>query len=188
MIELMKHFILFTGHMIDAKDRPQPRFPADKEEQVRQKIYERVSHQKKIAKGELEGIASGACGGDILFHEVCEALEIPTEVYLALPPEEFKKKSVSFAGRNWEERFDKLTCNKTIHVLPSDRNAEPGPNVYELTNEWMLDAALSSGGHNMSLIALWDGGGGDGKGGTEHMVNMAKEQGAEVEVIDMNKV
>jgi hypothetical protein len=40
----------------------------------------------------------------------------------------------------------------------------------------------------MSLIALWDEKGGDGAGGTEHMVNQAKERGAKVIVIDIKEV
>jgi hypothetical protein len=32
----------------------------------------------------------------------------------------------------------------------------------------------------MTLIALWDGEAGDGPGGTEDMVNLAKERGARV--------
>ena len=40
----------------------------------------------------------------------------------------------------------------------------------------------------MTLIALWDGKGGDGDGGTEHMVKVAKEKGAKVKIIDTNKL
>lgn len=40
----------------------------------------------------------------------------------------------------------------------------------------------------MSLIALWDGKGGDGTGGTEHMVQIAKEQGARINIIDINEI
>ena len=51
-----------------------------------------------------------------------------------------------------------------------------------------MQTALSSGGKNMTLIALWNGDIGDGKGGTGHMVNIAKEQGAEVDIIDIRNV
>ncbi len=61
-------------------------------------------------------------------------------------------------------------------------------NVWERSNVWMLDIALKNGGKNMSLIALWDGKAGDGGGGTEHMVNVAKEQEARVIIIDINKL
>lgn len=181
----MKHYILFTGHMIDKQDRKNPRFPAYKEEAVKQKIHKQLLQEKEKTKLPLQGIASGACGGDILFHEACLQLGIPTQVYLPSQPEAFKGDSVSFAGDDWNERFNKLIKTLPVHLLPSSEKNKNVMNVYERTNEWMLKTALSFGGENMSLIALWDGSGGDGKGGTEHMVKMAKEKGAEVKVVDI---
>lgn len=183
----MKHFILFTGHMIDAPGRPAPRFPAAKEDKVRQEIKLRLLHQQLVATAPLQGIASGACGGDMLFHELCIELGIPSEIYLASSAEEFKQGSVSFAGKNWEDRFDALLKKLPYYELPP---ASEGAtmNKYERTNEWMLEIALSEGGSNLTLIALWDGGGGDGKGGTKDMINMAKGKGAQVEIIDIKQL
>jgi len=182
----MKHFILFTGHMIDAPGRAVPRFPANKEDKVRQEIKLRLLHQQFIVTAPLEGIASGACGGDMLFHELCIELGIPSEIYLASAAEEFMQGSVSFAGKNWEDRFDALLKQLPYHELPPATDTTM--NKYELTNEWMLETALSDGGANLTLMALWDGGGGDGKGGTKDMINMAKEKGAAVEVIDIKQL
>lgn len=181
----MQHFILFTGHMIDAKDRPQPRFPAYKEAAVKKEIVDLILQQKEKFQSS-KGIASGACGSDILFHEACLQMNIPAEIYLAYPEEEFKSGSVSFADDKWNERFDKLTSTLPVHVLTKNKNTDM--NVYEQTNEWMLHNALESGGDNMTLIAVWDGGGGDGKGGTAHMVKIAREKGAEVKIIDVKKL
>jgi hypothetical protein len=136
--------------------------------------------------GKSSGIAGGACGGDIIFHELCAELGIPTEMYLALPVEEYKKKSVSFAGDDWEERFDKLKESLPVHILPKVKSNNNS--IWESTNLWMLDDALKDGGENMTLLALWDGKGGDGSGGTEHMVKIAKEQRSEVKIIDINKL
>lgn len=171
--------------MIDAKDRPQPRFPVHKEEAVKKEIVDLLLQQKEKFSS-LEGIASGACGSDILFHEACIQLKIPAEIYLAYPAVEFKKGSVSFAGENWDNRFDKLAAILPVHVLAENKNTDL--NVYEQTNEWMLHNALEPGGNNMTLIAVWDGSGGDGKGGTAHMVKMVKEKGAEVKIIDVKKI
>ena len=183
----MKHFILFTGHMIDAKDRKEPRFPPYKEKQVEQEIYKHLLKQKQKTHDNLEGIASGACGGDIIFHEICAALHIPTQICLGLPAEEFKKESVSFAGEHWDRRFNTLIEKLPAHIL-SKADEKKSRNIYEMTNEWMLDKALGAGGKNMTLLALWNGDIGDGKGGTQHMVAMAKEQGAEVAIIDITKI
>ncbi len=52
---------VFSGHMIDLPDRPQPRFPAHLETQVYQAIRARLS-QLDVSFG----YASAACGSDIL--------------------------------------------------------------------------------------------------------------------------
>ena len=184
----MKHSILFTGHMIDAKDRADARFPENKENSVREEILKLLLKEKELQKDELIGIAGGACGGDILFHELCAETDIPTEMYLALPIEEFKKASVSFAGAIWEARFEKLIKGLPVHILPDENDNNNSDNIWERSNLWMLNVALKNGGSNMTLMALWDGKGGDGKGGTEHMVEISKEKGARVDIIDITKV
>lgn len=182
----MKHTILFTGHMIDAKDRKEPRFPANKENEAREAIKMELIEEGRKYKDHLIGIAGGASGGDILFHELCGKMNIPSEVYLALPEEDYKKASVSFAGKGWEARFDELTSKLPVKILSSETDNQDS--IWERTNLWMLDEALKAGGENMTLIALWDGKGGDGEGGTEHMVRVAKDAGAKTKIIDVNKL
>jgi hypothetical protein len=186
------HYILFTGHMIDRPDRKDPRFPAVKEAAVKQKIKEALMGEKNKTAGELKGIAGGACGGDILFHEVCGELDIKTELYLALPREQFIVESVQFAGVDWVDRFNKLFAKLPRQVLsqtkelPKWLEKKGKYSIWERNNLWELNSALVNGGINMTLIALWDGKGGDGPGGTEHMVNEAVSKGAKVIRIDIN--
>jgi hypothetical protein len=183
----MLYTILFTGHMIDKEQRTTPRFAAAKENEVKQAMQKQILHEKEYAKDEIMGIASGACGGDILFHELCMELKIPTHVHLAMPEADFKKVSVSFAGKKWDDRFDELVKKIPISILPSSTENKK-ENVWEQTNLWMLEKALENGGENMSLIALWDGESGDGAGGTEHMIKLAKEKGARVNIIDIKQI
>jgi hypothetical protein len=184
---LKKHTILFTGHMIDARDRKIPRFPADKEKAARVAIKRDLKKEKENHHNDrLIGIAGGASGGDILFHELCLELNIPSEIYLALPKEEYKEKSVSFAKQKWEERFEHLTTNLPVYIFPVGNG--DNDSIWKQTNLWMLDEALKGGGVNMTLIALWDGKGGDGEGGTEHMVRAAKESGAKTLIIDIKNL
>ena len=184
----MVHSILFTGHMIDKQDRQEARFPAEKEFAVRKEIQKLLIREKEIAKYNLKGIGSGACGGDILFHESCEELAISTEIFLALPVNEFKKASVSFAGKEWDDRFDRLVSKLPLHILEGSDANNKDKNVYERTNLWMLHIALENGGKNMTLIALWDKKAGDGSGGTEHMIKIAKDKAAEIRIIDITKL
>jgi len=179
----MKHFLLFTGHLIDAENRKTPRFPAHKESAAAKRLTDcLVQIKQNTGETEFCGIAGGASGGDILFHETCQQLEIPSEIYLALPVDEFMEASVSTAGAGWEARYHKLIKELPVHILPKTEATE---NVWEKANDWMLIEALQNGGKNMTLLALWDGKGGDGPGGTEHMVNLAIASGATVNIIDI---
>ena len=185
----MNHAILFTGHMIDEKERDEPRFPASKEEAVKAELRKQLQEEKNgVTRKAIKGIAGGACGGDILFHELCEEMGIQTEMYLALPAEEYKKRSVSFAGTDWDRRFDKLTKVLPVNILPEEKRSNSQNNIWAVTNLWMLDRALKVEGKNMTLIALWDGQGGDGNGGTEHMISVAKSKDAKIKIININKI
>ena len=185
------HTILFTGHMIDKKDRKEPRFPANKEPQVRAVIKDALQKQKEKSSGMLQGIAGGACGGDILFHEVCEELGIHSEIYLALPPDQFIGQSVAFAGPSWVDRFHHLMVKHPVHILQEENKIASDKiddSVWEKANQWMLHAALARGGQAMTLVALWDQKKGDAGGGTEHMDTEAKEQHAETIILDMQEL
>jgi hypothetical protein len=187
------YYLLFTGHMIDKPDRENPRFPPQYEAAVKAAIKDAVQKEKDKHEGPVKGIAGGGCGGDILFHEVCGELGIQTELYLALPREKFLGESVDFAGPEWVERFDSLYRKLPTHILsptkelPNWLQKKPDYSIWERNNLWMLNKALECGGIQMTLIALWDGKGGDGAGGTEHMVKEAKARGSKTIIIDINQ-
>ena len=188
------HYLLFTGHMLDKPGRPQPRFPATKEQQVKEKIRETIAQEISVNGNNTTGIAGGACGADIIFHEVCQEMGIPCKLFLALPREQFIIASVAFAGHSWIERFDRLYLKLPVFVLanasllPRWLNKKNGYNIWKRNNLWELHAALTNGGLHLTLIALWDCKGGDGMGGTEDMVNEATLKGAKTIVIDMNQI
>ncbi len=71
-------------------------------------IFDAVAKEKEKASGKLMGLTGGASGGDILFHEVCEELNIPSQMYLVLPKSEYIKASVADGGPDWIERFNRL--------------------------------------------------------------------------------
>ena len=192
--EKKRHYLLFTGHMIDKKDRATPRFPESIEGTVRATIKEAVQSQKDKYGDRLKAIAGGACGGDILFHEVCAELGVEAELFLVLPREKFIVESVEFAGNKWVDRFDDLFQKlpkkilSTTKELPKWLQSKPDYNIWERNNLWMLNSALVCGGINMTMIGLWDGQGGDGAGGTQHMVQAAKARGAKTIVLDINSL
>ncbi len=194
------YVLLFTGHRIDAPGRTEPRFPADKEAVARAAIGDAVAkEQRRIAAdagAELIGIAGGASGGDILFHEVCVELGIETRLYLAIPPAQYIVESIEVPGQpEWIDRFHAVEkrSRKTRTLsqekeLPKWLRARSDYSIWQRNNLWMLHNALAYGGRNVTLIALWNGKAGDGPGGTKDMVDQARARGAKVIILDTEKL
>ena len=186
--------ILFTGHQIDAPGRKEPRFPATMEGAARAAI--RAAIEREAAGGSIAmGIAGAASGGDILFHEVCLELGIPTKLFLALPPESYVQESVTPAGPDWVRRFWALLSRfPNPPVLQRDKNL-PGwlkhcadYSIWQRNNLWLLNESLATGARNMTALILWNGKAGDGPGGTADMIQIAKARGAETRVLDTNVI
>jgi hypothetical protein len=169
--------LLFTGHMIDLPDRADPRFPASLENAARTRIAKAVAPYAAGPTDQSEwsgtlavlGFASGARGGDILFHEECRRLGINTVIVLPFEPDVFVETSVDIPGTNWRSRFWGVwtgTPAERRHVLrlPSTEKA-----AYAICNTHLLEMARRHG--RIHLIALWDGKKGGGPGGTADLVS-----------------
>jgi len=175
------HAILFTGHMIDAPNRPQPRFPASAEPAARAAILSSLQSLLNSHPGPTIGVAGGASGGDLLFHESCAELGIETLLRLTLPEPEFLAASVVPAGGDWVVRFHALTRRLgpgRIEVLgetkslPNWMGDRKDYDVWQRTNLWLVEEAILLASER-TLLALWDGKTGDGPGGTQHLVEAA---------------
>jgi hypothetical protein len=181
--------IVFTGHMLDAPGRDKPRFPPSEEANARSAIKKAVSDLLVSIPGQAIGIAGGACGGDILFHEVCAELGVPTRVLLTLPEGPFIATSVKHGGPDWVKRFNALIKSAPVQILgesealPPWMRERPGYDVWQRTNIWLLEEAVSTGAPVQTLIALWDGQSGDGPGGTKHLVEMAQQRGLSTNIL-----
>lgn len=181
------HWLLFSGHRIDTPARATPRFPAGSESIARQMISDAIRAEiLRRPDDRFRGVSSGANGGDMLFLESCAAHGVSTDIYLALPRDDFAARSVADAGGDWVERFDALLEARPFHVLPD----EPSPefDIWQRTNLWMLDSVLSHAGTNVTVIVLWDGNAADGPGGTKDMVKRAQAIGARVVHLDAAKL
>ncbi len=177
--------LLFTGHMVDDPGRAEPRFPPTKaaEDKVREMLRTAIAAEQALSDGKIVGVCGGACGGDILFHEVCAELDVPTRLYLALPRERFCVTSVQHAGPDWVERYYRL-CTRLVprilaesEELPKWLRGKQGYGIWQRTNLWMLYNALALHGKELTLIALWDTGDGDGPGGTDDLVFQVRLRG-----------
>ena len=186
---LRPRVVVFSGHRIDDPDRAEPRFPAAAEPAATRLLREAVAAERAEA-GQIEGIAGAASGGDILFHEVCAELGVPTTVGLAVPAGPYVAASVGGAGPAWVARFHRVCARVTPRVL-SDRAELPNwlahrrdYTIWDRNNRWLLHMALSRMDTDVTLIVLWDGAGGDGPGGTEDMVRQARARGVKVVHLD----
>jgi hypothetical protein len=179
--------VLFSGHMIDAPDRKTPRFPADKATIAAREIAKALDGLK-IGAHDL-AICGGACGGDLLFAEEALAREAALELYIPFETAEFLAKSVDFAGQGWRERFFAAEASAALHVAPHELGPlRGGEDPYERNNEWMLSSAMRFGAEKLTLVCLWDGSGGDGPGGTGHMIDAVRKRGGRTEWIDTTKL
>jgi hypothetical protein len=206
-----KRVLVFAGHMIDAPGRSKPRFPADREQLARETIKEAIMKEMNTGAGVLCGYAGAANGGDLLFQEVCAELGIPTRLYLAIPPAKYINSSVIKAGPGWVDRFwiiynkhkgpNQLRVLSEVDDAQSDEDYLPAwlrskenYSIWQRNNLWMLFNAVAeacdekTGDPNLTLIALWDGAGGDGPGGTGDLVEKVQHLGARYKIINTKEL
>jgi hypothetical protein len=180
--------VLFTGHMLDPPNRAadKARFPRTPEAEnvARGMIEAAVQSEMKQEGGVSLGIAGGACGSDILFHEICESLGIPTSLFLALPQDKFQVESVDRGGPDWVERYLRLCQRVPPRVLAESKELprwlvdKKDYDIWQRNNFWMMFNALAGDSRRQTLIALYNPERDpDGPGGTAHLVSEASKRG-----------
>jgi class 3 adenylate cyclase len=172
--------VVFTGHLIDAPDRAQARFPATSERAVFAQIK---NHLAEV--GAKVAFASAACGADILFLEAM--LERGGEVNIVLPSdtESFVQASVLVGGsEDWLERFRRVmkAAKQVIHA-----SQHAATEVYlAYANVLMFGLAKSRARGiegQVRALAVWDGRPGPG-GGTSSAIGRWRSCGQSVRAID----
>jgi hypothetical protein len=182
-----RHVFLFSGHMIDAPGRKEPRFPANKEGLAKAAIEGALTEAGAEA-GDL-AICGGACGGHLLFAESCLARGLRLELYIPFDEPTFLAESVDFANANWHPRYMAAKSSATLHVMPGELSPlADGENPYERNNLWMLEAAARFGPKKIVFICLWNGQGGDGPGGTRHFMDEARRKTENIYWLDTRKL
>ena len=187
--------LIFTGHRADMQGRAEPRFPNTKAaiSKARRMIHAAVEEEQRRTDGRLVGVAGGASGGDLLFHEVCGELGIKTWLLLAVPRDLYVRASVQDGGPDWVDRFDTLYRDRQAadrllvlqneQTLPSWLADAPDYSVWLRNNLWTFWFGLCNGAQNASLIALWNGKEGDSFGGTKDMVQLAEDHGTRTKIL-----
>lgn len=180
---------LFSGHMIDAPDRPESRFPGDKEpiaaEAIAAKLDELGAGPEDLA------LCGGACGGDLLFAEACLERGLRLEIRIPFDEPKFLQESIMFAGEIWRDRFYQVKShgNTTQFIMPEELGQPPKRvNSYDRNNVWQLYTALAWKPEKVRFITLWNKKEGDGPGGTKHMHNEVKKHSGQVHILDTNQI
>jgi tetratricopeptide (TPR) repeat protein len=184
-----RRVFLFAGHMIDALGRQPPRFPAEKESIAAQKIAEALD--KLGAGSEDLALTQGACGGDLLFTEACQQRSVKVQWLQPFDEPEFIHRSVSCSGEAWRDRYLAAKATLITEIRSALEPLGPLPNgvdPYERCNLWLLYTALSYGIDKVWFICVWNGGGGDGPGGTAHMYAEVKRRTGQVTWLDTRSI
>jgi hypothetical protein len=178
-VDDMSRTLIFTGHRVDAPDRAKPRFPPRLVDAAGRAIGQAI---EELAP--TDAIASASRGGDILFLEACRARNIPTTIVLPFSPDEFERRSVAGVEQgDWVARFRALiAATPPERLIVLDLNDEPDP--YGACNLAVLKRAQEASSSAPLLLALWDGKGGDGPGGSADMVERVRRADGRVAIID----
>lgn len=182
-----RQVFLFSGHMVDAPGRSPARFPEGRVPEAAARIAAALD-ALGAGPGDL-ALCQGAAGGDLLFLEAALARGVRAQLLLPFAEPEFLARSVlpSAGGEAWRSRYFALrgAPGVGVRVLTEDLGAAPpGIDPFERCNLWLLYTALACGIDKVRFVCLWNGGGGDGPGGTAHMYGEVKRRTGRVEWID----
>ncbi|RZM76629.1 TRAFs-binding domain-containing protein [Leptolyngbya iicbica] len=182
----MPRVAVFCGHMVDAPDRPTPRFPPELEPHVYQAIYDYLErHNIRF------GYASAACGSDLLFLEAMLALKGETHIVLPYEQQQFIQDSVAVVPTgNWRHRFEQAIAHATEVIIASQHKIASVNEVFFEYSYRMLHglAKVRATQLNTELMPLtvWNQQAGDGFGGTSSAVHYWQQWSDAVEIIDIN--
>ena len=102
-----RRVILFSGHMIDAPGRTEPRFPPALAPAAAARIAAALDD---LGAGPLDlGLTQGAAGGDLLFAEAAQARALPLLFLQPFGEDEFLARSVR-PVISYSQKIFSLSC------------------------------------------------------------------------------
>ena len=82
-----------------------------------------------------------------------------------------------------------LRGDPRLHIAPRELGPAPeGEDPYERNNRRMLDVAARFGVGKVDFVCLWNGEGGDGPGGVQHMMDEVRHKGGRTVWLDTTKL
>ena len=146
---------VFAGHMID-NNRSAPRFP----EEISDRVKLAISHELKANNIKI-GYTSLASGSDIIFVEALLELGGEANIFIPFDRDDFMATSVSFAGHQWVEKFEKIEASQKITYLSKSRH-ENADVLFQFLGKVMIGAGImrSSQFHTqpylLTVASEWD--------------------------------
>lgn len=177
--------LVYTGHMIDAPGRAQPRFEPRMEDAVRNDIRSRIEAMAPVAS-----YGSAACGADILCLECVRELGGEMHIVLPFPVEQFIETSVDLRGDvSWTRRFERLLEDADEVLVIGEKPPAGEASTYEYANLIMTGLARLRAqmlDTNLQGVAVWDGQESGEPGGTASMISLWQGAGVPVECVTLD--
>jgi hypothetical protein len=153
--------VALAGRRVDAPEAPEPRFPVEQIDAVRERIRAALNQQHADTL-----VASAACGADLLALDVAGELGIRRRVILPFPRDEFRASSVTDRPGDWGAMFDRVCDDVEAHGDLVILGATGDPDAaYAEASHRILDEALqlandgagrSRIGGGVVAIVVWD--------------------------------
>ena len=137
------------------------------EDKSRKLIYGFLKDKKETIPGMVYGVSSAAAGGDLIFAESCIQLEIPLRILLPMPQGQFR---ADFDAATWMQVQEVVKKAVSVEVTGGDQSRDE--RYYECGIETVHQSRL--------LLALWNGEPARGLGGTENILEFARQLGRPV--------
>jgi hypothetical protein len=175
--------LAFVGHMIDAPEAREPRFPAALEPSVAAAIRARLAHL-----GPSIAYTSAACGADIAFIEAAEDAGAEVNVVLPFHRDDFAHTSVAVGGAAWVARFERA-LSRAHRVIMATEEGHLGDDVlYEYAATMLEGLAVLRAAQletAPTLLAVIDAGAAGRLGGARASFERWKRNGGALDVIDL---
>jgi tetratricopeptide (TPR) repeat protein len=175
--------LAFVGHMIDAPEAREPRFPAALEPSVAAAIRARLA-------GLTSPIAytSAACGADIAFIEAAEDSGAEVNVVLPFHRDDFAHTSVAVGGADWVARFERA-LSRAHRVIMATEEGHLGDDVLYEYAATMLEGLAVLRATQLetapTLLAVIDASSEGRLGGARASLERWKRNGGALDVIDL---
>ena len=147
--------VALAGRRVDPSDAEVRRFPASNVGLVESRLRELFE-----TRGARILVAAGACGADLIAHDVARSLSMRRVMVLPFAPTVFREDSVVDRGTEWGPSFDELLADahgRGNEVLELDASRDA--TAYYETNEAILDRAIALGaseGLPVLAVIVWD--------------------------------